>query len=99
VNDNGDAKITKFTITPPTGKKGTTFVVDFTFVSMNGTGTGEIAIDIHAPDRMPLGDSFLWEAKKAGTYTERISVKAEPDPRCDPTQGNIVSQRKRAHVY
>lgn len=54
---------------------------------MNGTGTGELVIDIHTPDRIPLGSGFLAEAKKAGTYEERITVKAEPDPQCDPTQG------------
>ena len=54
---------------------------------MNGTGTGELVIDIHTPDHIPLGSGFLMEAKKAGTYNERITVKAEPDPECDPTQG------------
>jgi hypothetical protein len=53
---------------------------------MNGTGTGEIDIDIHTPDRIPLGAGFLMEAKKAGTFTEKITIKAEPDPQCDPTQ-------------
>jgi hypothetical protein len=56
---------------------------------VNGTGTGEIDIDIDCPDRMPVGDSFLSQAKKPGTYTEKITVKAEPDPRCDPTQGKF----------
>ena len=87
VNDNGDAKITTFSITPPSGVKGTTFNIEFAYVSKNGTGTGELDIDIHCPDRMPVGASFLLEAKKAGTYTEKISIKAEPDPRCDPTEG------------
>jgi len=86
VNDHGDAKITTFSILPATGRKGTTFSIDFTYVSINGTGTGELDIDIHCPDRMPVGGSFLLEAKKAGTYSERITIKAEPDPQCDPTQ-------------
>jgi hypothetical protein len=86
VNDHGDAKITKFSILPASGPKGTTFAIDFTYVSVNGTGTGELDIGIHTPDHIPLGASFLLEAKKPGTYSEKITVKAEPDPRCDPTQ-------------
>lgn len=86
INDHGDAKITKFSILPASGPQGTTFAIDLTYVSLNGTGTGELVIDIHTPDRIPLGSGFLAEAKKAGTYEERITVKAEPDPQCDPTQ-------------
>ena len=86
INDHGDAKITKFSILPATGRQGTTFSIDFSFVSTNGTGTGELDIDIHTPDHIPLGAGFLLEAKKPGTYSERVTVKAEPDPQCDPTQ-------------
>ncbi|CAF0876125.1 unnamed protein product [Adineta ricciae] len=86
INDNGDAKLTKFAILPATGRQGTTFSIDFTFVSLNGTGTGELVVEIHTPDHIPLGAGFLLEAQKPGTYNERISVKAEPDPQCDPTQ-------------
>ena len=53
---------------------------------MNGTGTGELEIDIDTPDKIPLGANFLLQAQKAGTYSERITVKAAPDPDCDPTQ-------------
>jgi hypothetical protein len=86
VNDHGDCNVTQFSILPASGRQGTTFSIDLTYVSLNGTGTGELDIDIHCPDRIPLGASFLLEAKKPGTYTERITVKAEPDPQCDPTQ-------------
>ncbi|UJR10515.1 hypothetical protein I4U23_014718 [Adineta vaga] len=86
INDHGDAKITKFSVLPATGRQGTTFSIDFTFVSLNGTGTGELVVDIHTPDHIPLGAGFLLEAQKAGTYSERITVKAQPDPQCDPTQ-------------
>jgi hypothetical protein len=57
---------------------------------VNGTGTGEIVVEIRCPDRIPLGAGFLSQAKKPGTYTEKITVKAEPDPSCDPTQGKIL---------
>jgi hypothetical protein len=86
VNDDGNANITVFSILPQSGPKGTTFAIEVTYVSVNGTGTGEISVDIHTPDRIPLGADFLLEAKKPGTYSERITVKAEPDPQCDPTQ-------------
>jgi len=86
INDHGDAKITTFSILPASGPQGTTFAIGFNYVSINGTGTGELVIDIHTPDRIPLGAGFLVQAKKAGTYNERITVKAEPDPSCDPTQ-------------
>jgi hypothetical protein len=86
VNDHGDANITVFSILPTSGPKGTTFAIEVTYVSLNGTGTGELDIEIRCPDRIPLGAGFLLEAKKPGTYSEKITVKAEPDPRCDPTQ-------------
>ena len=91
VNDHGDCNVTQFSIAPTSGVKGTTFTIDATYVVVNGTGTGEIAIDIDAPDRVPLGASFLWESKKPGTYSERITVEAKPDPSCDPTQGTHLS--------
>jgi len=86
VNDHGDAHITQFSILPATGRRGTTFSIDLTYVSVNGTGTGELDIDIHCPDRIPLGAGFLLQAEKPGTFSQRITVKAEPDPQCDPTQ-------------
>jgi hypothetical protein len=86
VNDHGDCNVTQFSILPATGRQGTTFAIDFTYVTVNGTGTGEIDVDIHTPDRIPLGAAFLWQTQKPGTYSERITVKAEPDPSCDPTQ-------------
>jgi len=85
VNDHGDAKIKTFAITPPSGRKGTTFNIDLSFQTVNGTGTGQLEIDIKTPDKIPLGADFLLEAKKPGTYGERISLKAQPDPQCDPT--------------
>jgi len=86
VNDHGDAHFTKFNIAPTSGRQGTTFAIDFTWTSLNGTGTGELDIDIECPDKIPVGTGFLLEAKKPGTYSERISVTAKPDPECDPTQ-------------
>ncbi|KAL4237229.1 hypothetical protein ACF0H5_001948 [Mactra antiquata] len=86
VNDAGDAKFTKFTATPASGPQGT-FALDFEYESKNGTGTGEIALEVVTVDGIPLGDAFLHELQPAGTYTGEFQLKAEPDPDCDPTQG------------
>ncbi|CAF1663443.1 unnamed protein product, partial [Didymodactylos carnosus] len=40
---------------------------------------GEIAISVQTPDKVPLSTQFLWEAKKAGGYSEKISIDATPD--------------------
>ena len=54
---------------------------------MNGTGTGELAIEVKTIDGLDLGDSFLIESQPPGKYQERINIEAAPDPDCDPTQG------------
>lgn len=83
--------MTQFSILPKSGPQGTTFSIDVTYVTINGTGTGEIVVEINTPDKIPLGAAFLLEEKKPGTYSERITVKAEPDPSCDPTQRKFLS--------
>jgi hypothetical protein len=87
INDNGDAKFTKFTITPNQGPQGTTFTASLQYVSVNGTGTGELYIGVKTVDGIPLEDSFLVEAQKPGTYLDNINIQAQPDPQCDPSQG------------
>jgi hypothetical protein len=86
INDNGDAKITKFQVSPNKGPQGTEFIFDLTYVSKNGTGTGEIYFGIQTVDGIPLEDSILLELQPAGTYNARLSVVSEPDPDCDPDQ-------------
>jgi hypothetical protein len=54
---------------------------------LNGTGTGELAIEVKTIDGLDLGDSFLIESQPPGKYQERINIEAAPDPDCDPTQG------------
>jgi hypothetical protein len=86
VNDSGDAKITTFTVTPSQGQQGTEFLFDLTYVSLNGTGTGEIYFGIQTVDGIPIEDSILLDAQQAGTFNARLSVISEPDPDCDPDQ-------------
>lgn len=85
VKDDGDAKITSFAVTPKSGPKGE-FVIGFVYMSNNGTGTGEIDLRIDTVDKIPVGENFLHEEAKAGTYDGSFKLKAEPDPSCDPTQ-------------
>jgi hypothetical protein len=86
VNDNGDAKFDSFDVTPKSGPQGD-FTLTFQYTSENGTGTGEIDLDVDTVDGIPLGQSFLHELAPAGTYNGQFKLKAEPDPDCDPTQG------------
>lgn len=92
INDSGDAKITDLKVNPVQGPQGTEFAVDVEYVSVNGTGTGELYIGVKTIDGIPLEDSFLIVAQPAGKYSTRITVKAEPDPDCDPTQVIIKTQ-------
>jgi hypothetical protein len=91
VNDNGDANFTQFTILPAVAPQGTTFAIDFAYMSVNGTGTGEMVIIIHCPDRLELGATLLFEAQKPGYYGERFAVTAQPDPEGDPDPGEYLS--------
>lgn len=84
--DGGDCKITQLDVTPKSGPQGE-FDIGLTYVSKNGTGTGELDIEIRTVDGIPVGDNFLQEMESAGTYPVNIKLKAVPDPDCDPTQG------------
>ncbi len=86
VNDQGDAKFKSFSLLPARAPMGTKFGLDFVYVSINGTGTGEISVDIKTVDKIPLSANILREAQKPGTYGNRLVIDASPDPDCDPTQ-------------
>ncbi|XP_060081667.1 countin-3-like [Ylistrum balloti] len=85
INDNGDAKITTFTVTPSSGPQGQ-FRIDFGYTSANGTGTGEIVLEVQTVDGIPVESGFIHELANPGNYSSSFSLKAEPDPSCDPTQ-------------
>ncbi|CAF4863492.1 unnamed protein product [Rotaria sp. Silwood1] len=85
INDNGDAKFKSFVILPPHGPVYSTFIIDFVYESINGTGTGQLVINIQTVDGIELSTTFLIEALKPGRYAERIAVDASPDPDCDPS--------------
>ena len=67
----------------------TKIAIDFVFVSKNGTGTGEIFLNIDTVDKIPLDGGFLLEAQKPGTYGERLTIDTTVDPDCDPDQGKM----------
>lgn len=86
INDNADAKVVSFVSVPKRGPRGSTFTLQLVYSSQNGTGTGELVIDLQTVDGIPLGDGFLMQASGPGLYNSSISVNAKPDPSCDPTQ-------------
>ncbi|CAF0876145.1 unnamed protein product [Adineta ricciae] len=87
INDHGDATFTHFGVYPNTGPQGTTFVIDCSFKSLNGTGTSMLRIDIVDSHNETNGNDFLVEAKKPGTYPERIALKTLSAWNCDPSTG------------
>ena len=66
---------------------GSTFHIEMLFQTQNGTGTGEIDLDINTADGIPVVDDELEEPLKPGAYNVTWTVKAKPNPNCDPTQG------------
>ncbi|XP_041353048.1 uncharacterized protein LOC121371312 [Gigantopelta aegis] len=60
--------------------------IGLTYVSKNGTGTGQIVVVIHTIDGVPVDGGFLNDAAPAGTYHRGFNLKAQPDPDCDPSQ-------------
>ncbi|XP_013414049.1 countin-1-like [Lingula anatina] len=87
VFDSGDANITALTVKPPQGPQGTSFIVDIEYTSKNGTGTGELVIELDTVDGIPVASAFLQQKQPPGTYGSKITIHAKPDPDCDPTQG------------
>ena len=67
VNDDGDAKFTKISVSPNSGPQGV-FVVDFEYYSRNGTGTGEFGINVVTMDSVPYQFTYLNLAKEPGLF-------------------------------
>ncbi len=62
-------------------------MIDMEFQSTNGTGTGELALEIATADGVPLGQNSILLPEAPGAYGTKYTVSAKPDPNCDPTQG------------
>lgn len=87
INDHGDAQITDLAIDPVTGPRGQRSIT-FTIQSKNGTGTGEMIITVKTVDGIPVQEGLLMQAASASQFPapQKFTLKAEPDPSCDPTQ-------------
>ncbi|CAF4039827.1 unnamed protein product, partial [Adineta steineri] len=74
INDHGDAKFTNFGVYPNTGPQGTQFEIDCSFKSLNGTGTSMLRFIMADSHNQTSDNDFLIDAKKPGTYTEKIGL-------------------------
>ncbi|CAF2654432.1 unnamed protein product [Rotaria sp. Silwood2] len=83
VFDNGDAKFLSFIIAPPHAQAYTKFVFDLSYQTFNGTGTGQMLVDVQTIDGIKVSSFYLIEAKKTGRYAERLSLDTTPDPDCE----------------
>lgn len=93
MKDDGDAKFVSFMVAPPHGESATTFVLDMTYQTTNGTGTSQLLVVIQTIDAIKIAPFFLVEEKKPGLYSERISVDTTPDPDCE----SATSKKKKQH--
>jgi hypothetical protein len=91
VNDHGDAKFINFDITPKSAPEGSKFVFDCSFVSVNGTGTGTIVIDFVDPKNRTVSNLYWFEARKPGTYPEKIGFDSLYKLDCDSTKGKQLN--------
>ncbi|CAF0873512.1 unnamed protein product [Rotaria sordida] len=87
INDHGDAKFIKFGVLPNTGPQGTTFMIDCSFKSMNGTGTSMLRLEITDPHNETESNDYLIESKKPGMYNEKIGLRTLTALNCDSTKG------------
>ncbi|CAF4370848.1 unnamed protein product [Rotaria sp. Silwood2] len=60
IKDDGDAKFIYFGVTPKKAAQNTEFVIDCSFVSINGTGTGSFTTDIVNPKNESFDTDFLF---------------------------------------
>lgn len=91
--DNGDALITSLIFKPNVVKHGSTFNADIYYISLNGTGTGELAMHIHTPDNKQIEYSYLIQPHAyPGVYEEILDLEARSDPQCNDTipQNNCI---------
>ena len=91
VKDDGDGKFTNFGVLPTTGPQGTTFIIDCTYKTVNGTGTGMLRVEVTDAKNETSGNDYLIEERKPGTYPERIGLETLTAMNCDPSKGKSRS--------
>jgi hypothetical protein len=74
INDQSDAKFANFSVSPSTGNRRTKFVLDCSFATKNGTGTGMLRLSLFSPKTQTATTDLLIEAVKPGSYAEKIPV-------------------------
>jgi len=69
-NDNGDAKITSFLVSPAASPSGVTRTIAFVYESKNGTGTGEIRLNLQTVDhqQVSFNSIYLPESTTGGQF-------------------------------
>ena len=72
---------------PPHAQAYTTFIIDLTYESVNGTGTSQLLVNIQTVDAIKISPFFLIEAKKPGRYADRLNIDTTPDPDCASATG------------
>jgi hypothetical protein len=85
VFDNGDAKINDFKLIPTSGPQETTFGIDFSYTTVNGTAPGEVRVLVQTVDGIPVEMNLFSEDKGPGIGYKFISLSTLSDPQCDPT--------------
>ena len=58
------------------------FVFAMNFTTINGTGTGELAISIDTVDGIPVGNAHF-DCSNPGTYNVGWTLDAEPSSDCE----------------
>lgn len=78
IADNAAGKIISLSVSPKSGKAGTTFNINVVYAITNATGTGTVEVDILPPDADPFGDAGLIIDYPAGTYSAQMQVQTQP---------------------
>jgi hypothetical protein len=60
---------------------------DCSFISINGTGTGTINVEIIDPKNRSSANLYWFVARKPGTYPEKLGFQTLFKINCDPTIG------------
>lgn len=60
-------------------------MIDMSFKTVNGTGTGTFNFNIVDPKNQTTGDQYWFEEKKPGSYIERIQFQTALSLDCDPS--------------
>ena len=92
--ENGDAYITSIIFKPNIVKIGSVFIADVYYISLNGTGTAELALNIKTPDNKQIDYSYLIQPHYPGIYEEILDLETKSDQKCN----DCVQWSKGIHI-